>query len=191
MIIGLVSDTHIPDAGRELPTQLYEVFSGAGVEMIMHAGDIYDPACLDWLERVAPVYACEGNGDFFRRIKDRRIERTQVLDIGGLKVGITHGLAIPEMPPVRTLESVMQYEFGQPVDVIVFGDTHTEEVLTLKGVLMVNPGSPTLPHNLDHIIGTVGILEIDEGKAPTVRIIHLESMRELDMVNSVKWWSVR
>ena len=191
MIIGLVSDTHIPDAGRELPPQLYEVFSGAGVEMIMHAGDIYDPACLDWLERVAPVYACEGNGDFFRRIKDRRIERTQVLDIGGLKVGITHGLAIPEMPPVRTLESVMQYEFGQPVDVIVFGDTHTEEVLTLKGVLMVNPGSPTLPHNLDHIIGTVGILEIEEGKAPTVRIIHLESMRELDMANPVKWWSVR
>ena len=33
--------------------------------MILHAGDIYDPACLDWLEKVAPTLACEGNGDFF------------------------------------------------------------------------------------------------------------------------------
>ncbi|MBI4329008.1 MAG: metallophosphoesterase family protein [Chloroflexi bacterium] len=191
MIIGLVSDTHIPEAGRDIPPQLFEVFAGARVEMILHAGDIYDPSCLDALERVAPVYACEGNGDDLRRIVDRRIERTQVLEIGGLRVGLTHGLAIPEIPPVRTLESVMQHEFGRPVDVIVFGDTHTEEVLTLKGVLMVNPGSPTLPHNLTHLIGTVGLLEINQGRPPLARIIHLESMTELDMQNPVRWWSVR
>ena len=191
MRIGLVSDTHIPDAGRELPEQLYDAFTDAGVEMIMHAGDIYDPVCLDWLERVAPVRSCEGNGDFFRKIKDRRIETAPIIELEGFKVGITHGLAIPEMPPVRTVETVMDHEFGQAVDIIVFGDTHTEEVLTLKGVFMVNPGSPTLPHNLDHIIGTVGILDINRGETPTARIIHLESMTDLDMENPIKWWSVR
>ncbi len=191
MRIGLVSDTHIPDAGSALPEQLFDIFSDAGVEMILHAGDIYDPVCLDWLERLAPVFSCEGNGDFFRKIRDRRIERAPVLEIEGFKVGVTHGLAIPEMPPVRTLESVMDHEFGGPVNVIVFGDTHTEEVLTLKGVFMVNPGSPTLPHNLDHIIGTVGILELNRGETPTARIVRLETMTDLDMENPVRWWSVR
>ena len=119
MKIGLVSDTHIPDAGTQLPEQLFDAFSDAGIEMILHAGDIYNPECLDWLERIAPVHSCEGNGDFFRKIKDRRIERAPVLEIEGFKVGVTHGLAIPEMPPVRTVESVMNHEFGGPVDVIV------------------------------------------------------------------------
>lgn len=191
MIIGLISDTHTPETKLPLPNEALEVFSGAGVEMILHAGDIYDPACLDWLETVAPTYACEGNGDFFRQIKDPRIERTRVMEVAGLKIGLTHGLAIPEMPPHRTMESVMQNEFSQPVDVIVFGDTHTEEVVTIRDILCVNPGSPTLPHNLEHIIGTVGLLEIEEGQTPRTRIVHLESMTDLDMENPTKWWSVR
>ncbi|MFL2640340.1 MAG: metallophosphoesterase family protein [Dehalococcoidia bacterium] len=191
MNIGLISDTHYPEAPISLPDVVLEVFSSHKVEMILHAGDIYDPACLDWLEKVAPTLACEGNGDFFRKIKDPRIEPTRVISVEGFNIGLTHGLAIPEIPPRRTIESVMDNEFGQPVDIIVFGDTHTEEVVQVKNVLCINPGSPTLPHNLDHIIGTVGILELNEGSPPITKIIHLESMEELDMENPIKWWSVR
>ena len=189
MKIGLIADTHVPAYSKEPPHQVAQAFEG--VELILHSGDIVISSCLDWLERVAPTYACEGNGDYFRRITDPRIERTRVMEVNGVSIGLTHGLAIPEMPPHRTMESVMAHEFGRAVDVIVFGDTHTEEVVTVKDVLCVNPGSPTLPHNLDHIIGTVGLLEIVEGQAPRTRIIHLASMTELDMQNPTKWWSVR
>ena len=191
MIIGLISDTHVPEAPLALPESALEVFSGAGAEFILHAGDIYSPSCLDDLERAAPVYACEGNGDFFRKISDPRIEPTRVIEAEGFSIGLTHGLAIPEFPPHRTIESVMQHEFERAVDIIVFGDTHTEEVVTIKDVLCVNPGSPTLPHNLDHLIGTVGLLEVNRGQPPVVRIIRLETMAELDMVNPERWWSVR
>ena len=191
MKIGLISDTHYPEAPISLPDSVLEVFTSNEVEMILHAGDIYDPECLDWLEKVAPTLACEGNGDFFRKIKDPRIEPTRVISVEGFDIGLTHGLAIPEMPPKRTIESVMQNEFGQPVDIIVFGDTHTEEVVQVKNVLCINPGSPTLPHNLDHITGTVGILELNAGSTPKTKIIHLESNKELDMENPVKWGSVR
>ncbi len=191
MIIGLISDTHVPEAPLPLPRSALEVFSGAGADMILHAGDIYDPSCLDDLERAAPVYACQGNGDFFRRVSDPRIERTRVLDVEGFGIGLTHGLAIPEFPPHRTIESVMGHEFGRPVDIIVFGDTHTEEITTVRNVLCVNPGSPTLPHNLDHLVGTVGLLEVNEGQPPRARIIRLETMTELDMDNPARWWSVR
>ena len=191
MIIGMISDTHVPEAPLALPDTALEVFAGAKAEFILHAGDIYSPSCLDDLERVAPVFACEGNGDYFRKISDPRIERTRVMEVEGFSIGLTHGLAIPEFPPHRTIESVMGHEFGRAVDIIVFGDTHTEEVVTVKDVLCVNPGSPTLPHNLDHLVGTVGLLEVNEGEAPKVRIIRLETLEDLDMENPVKWWSVR
>ena len=62
MRIGLISDTHIPTAAKELWPQIYEAFRG--VDLIMHAGDLMVPEVIDWLEAVAPVMAVWGNGDF-------------------------------------------------------------------------------------------------------------------------------
>ena len=62
MRIGLISDTHIPTAGRDLWPQVYDALRG--VDLIMHAGDLHDPAVLDWLELLAPVLAVSGNGDY-------------------------------------------------------------------------------------------------------------------------------
>ncbi len=50
MIIGLLSDTHIPEAEKELPPELMEAFRG--VDLILHAGDIYIPSVLDNLEYI-------------------------------------------------------------------------------------------------------------------------------------------
>ena len=61
MKIGLISDTHIPEAMPELWPHVYELFKG--VECILHAGDIYDLAVLDELQKIAPTYAARGNGD--------------------------------------------------------------------------------------------------------------------------------
>ena len=61
MRIGLISDTHIPDHADELPEQLKDAFRG--VELILHAGDIYTIPVLDELEIIAPVLAAEGDDD--------------------------------------------------------------------------------------------------------------------------------
>ncbi|MBW2622762.1 MAG: metallophosphoesterase family protein, partial [Deltaproteobacteria bacterium] len=61
MKIGLISDTHIPEAGDSLPERVREVFSD--VELILHAGDLHVLDVLDWLEQIAPVKAVRGNGD--------------------------------------------------------------------------------------------------------------------------------
>jgi hypothetical protein len=37
MRIGLISDTHIPEACEHLPKRVFEVF--AGIDLVMHAGD--------------------------------------------------------------------------------------------------------------------------------------------------------
>jgi uncharacterized protein len=50
-------------------------------------------------------------------------------------------------------------------DVIVHGDTHVEHIAEIDGILCVNPGSPTYPHNLNVQYGTIGYLDIVDGKA--------------------------
>ena len=51
--IGLISDTHIPEARPTLWPQVYDAFDG--VDMIFHAGDIHELFVLDELEKIAPV----------------------------------------------------------------------------------------------------------------------------------------
>ena len=168
MRIGLISDTHIPQAGQELWPQVYEAF--AGVDLILHAGDLLLPEVIDWLERVAPVLAVSGNGDYLgweRRQppQDPRLRESRVLAVNGLRIGLVHDFPLPEWPPLRTVEGLMGHYFGGPVDVIVRGSTHAADVTTAKVALIVNPGSPTFPNHQSLRLGTVGFLDIEDGRA--------------------------
>jgi predicted phosphodiesterase len=60
------------------------------------------------------------------------------------------------------MEGQMQHYFSGRVDVIVRGSTHRAEIATVRGVLIVNPGSPTFPNHANTRLGTVGFLDIDE-----------------------------
>ena len=178
MRIGLISDTHIPVAQKELWPQVYEALRG--VDLIMHGGDLMVPEVIDWLEDVAPVMAVQGNGDYtgFERSvppADPRLSEAKVLtlDVAGgrrLRIGLVHDFQLPEAPPLSTVEGQMEHNFGGPVDVIVRGSTHRAEVTTVNGVLIVNPGSPTFPNHMSTRLGTVGFLDIgDDGRVqPTI-----------------------
>ena len=165
--IGLLSDTHIPEAASELPSQLYKAFQG--VDLILHGGDMHVIDVLDWLEPLAPVLGARGNGDGhplrppFPK-NDPRVQEAHVLSLEGLKVGLTHGFPLPEDAPWTTLDSLMERKLGEHVDVIVCGDTHMPLVELREGVLYVNPGSPTNPGHLSRL-GQIGLLTIENGKA--------------------------
>jgi predicted phosphodiesterase len=45
--------------------------------------------------------------------------------------------------------------------------------MTVKGVLIVNPGSPTFPDHANTRLGTVGFLDIDESGRVRPSILHL------------------
>ena len=59
MRIGLISDTHFPEACDHLPSRVFEVFRGA--DLVMHAGDVYVNRVLDELAEIAPVIAALGS----------------------------------------------------------------------------------------------------------------------------------
>ena len=87
--IGLISDTHIPEARDSLWPQVYDAF--ADVDLIFHAGDIHELYVLDELEKLAPVYAARGNGEDGSggrpvQPEDPRVKYAWLLQLEGLWV---------------------------------------------------------------------------------------------------------
>jgi len=185
LLIGLISDTHIPEARPALFEEVYAAFRD--VDLILHAGDIHDLVVLDWLEQRCgvPVLAVCGNGDDGSSGRpvapdDARLPYNQLLRAGRpeapLRIGMTHAFPETEFPGSASTPERMARHFGGPVDVVVAGDTHVPGVWRWPppgeaargvqaarsggGVTIVNSGSPTFPWNLATQLGTVAFLQV-------------------------------
>ena len=169
MRIGVISDTHNPSASKEPPPEVARAFEG--VDLILHAGDIYLPSCLDWLERIAPVKAVE-LGSKVHFDGDPRVAEKQVFELEGHTIGMVHDLMLPIMtrevrpgviakhlPSTTELPSSVEKFFGAAVDIVIFGHTHHAVVEEHQGILFINPGSPSLPMQIWRL-GQVAILEL-------------------------------
>jgi len=123
-VIGLISDTHGMVRGSVRDAL-------AGVELILHAGDVGGHEILDELELIAPVLAVYGNTD---ASVDPRLVAAIDREIGGLRVHVSHGHELGSPTPEKLLERY-------PADVIVYGHTHKQLVVRAGGRLVVNPGA--------------------------------------------------
>ena len=124
MLIGLISDTH-----GLLRPGVHEAF--AGVELILHAGDVGGDDILDELATIAPVEAVWGNTDppGMPRLQER-ISR----QCDSLMVGVSHGHEVGRLSPETLLARY-------PEDVLVFGHTHRPLIVRADGRLVINPGA--------------------------------------------------
>jgi uncharacterized protein len=123
-VIGLISDTHGTVRGS-----VHDAL--AGVELILHAGDVGGDAILDELALIAPVLAVYGNTD---APVDPRLTASIDREIGGVRVHVSHGHELGSPTPEKLLE---RYS----ADVIVYGHTHQQLVVRAGGRLVVNPGA--------------------------------------------------
>jgi uncharacterized protein len=143
MRIGLISDTH----GLVRPEALQAL---AGVERIIHAGDVGGPEVIDALRSIAPVDVVRGNND-----KDpwgAKLPSRLALEFEGVRVHVLHDLKEMDVDPAAT-----------GFRVVVAGHSHKPVVKERDGVLFVNPGSAgqrrfSLPV-------TIAYLTISAGKA--------------------------
>ena len=124
-VIGLISDTHglvRADVHRAL----------AGVELILHAGDVGGDEVLDELELIAPVHAVYGNTDRAGRSATARGDRAD-----------DRRRAHPREPRPRGRkpDAGASCSARYPADVIVYGHTHQQLVVARRGALVVNPGA--------------------------------------------------
>lgn len=148
MLIGLISDTHIPDRMRELPEKVFEAFKD--VEMILHAGDVTSQEVIEKLEEIAPVTAIQGNTD---RIVGLDLPKTAVVEAEELKIGVIHGEVYPRADTQQLHYLAKQLD----VDILVSGHSHQPKVEKVEDVLLINPGSPTVPRLADRTVMILGI----------------------------------
>lgn len=169
--VAVVSDTHEKDDGWGSPPELIEALQGA--ELILHCGDLDALGVLDHLETIAPVLAVRGYPDL-REEGDRLAEVTRVVEVDGIRIGMVHDPAWPGPAtkfthtlefPSGDVRELMERKFGEPVDMVCFGDTHEEFVGWYQGMLFVNPGSTTRPgfRHPRGDLGTFAILDIKSG----------------------------
>src|ERR1700731_2411382 len=109
--IGIISDTHgllRPEAERRL----------AGVDHIIHGGDIGRPDVIADLRNIAPVTAIRGNvdkGDWADNYAD-----TELVRLGARSIFVLHDLKALRIDPVAS-----------GIDVIVSGHTHVPKIDTV------------------------------------------------------------
>jgi putative phosphoesterase len=170
--IGILSDTHMRGSVRELWPEIGEVF--AGVDLILHSGDITQLEVLDQLEEIAPVLAAKGNND--PGLRDPRLADEQRLDFDGISIAMVHDME-PEDEPIDVLRD--RYLAGRHADVMITGHTHRERLDFRDGVLQVNSGSPVHPHLWSTRLGTVALLEVGGGmlRSRIVRLGEHEGLR--------------
>ena len=179
--LGVVSDSHVPDRMRALPPAAFEAL--AGVDAILHAGDVCVQRVLDALGEVAPVYAVRGNRDLALRLPlDRE------LTFEGVRLGLTHGHGglrhylreklIAAAVGDNNLRYVRQVRarFGA-VQVVVFGHSHRPVNFVMNGVLMFNPGSLGPDYRKPHG-PAIGLLTI-EGGVVRGQIVRLDRRRAI------------
>ena len=158
MKIGLIADSHTSKR-NELWPQVFSAFDG--VDAILHAGDLWTLALVDELESIAPTFVSRGNGDL--GLEHHCLKDTWALDFDGVSIGMIHEFPTPRRRAPEFITERAQKIFHQPLDVVVYGHTHMEEVHDVDGLLCVNPGSPTLPRNKSLRLGTIGFLTIEQG----------------------------
>lgn len=102
-------------------------------DLILHAGDLMDPAVLEWLSVHAPVRAVRGNVDR----EDVDLPETLEFEFGGIPVAMIH-----DSGPKKGRRGRMRRRFPE-ARVVVFGHSHIPWLEDDDGLLLLNPGSPT------------------------------------------------
>jgi len=170
--VGLIADSHSRKRGAvDLPQRVLDAL--AGVDLILHLGDMGVAASLDRLAEVAPVLALRGAHAVGEHAK--LVAGTRRIQCGVHAIGAVFNLA-GCAPTVRVDPSLelddekspaeIASAFGGPVAVVAHAMTHRPLVERRCDMLFVNPGSPTLPAEGE---GTIAILDLS-GPMPQARI---------------------
>ncbi len=150
-LIGVISDTH-----SLWRPQVASAF--AGVDLILHAGDVGDPGILAELRALAPVIAVRGNVD--KGAWAMRLPETEVVTIGTAQVYLLHNLQQLDLEPAAAGFAA-----------VISGHSHQPMSREQDGVLYLNPGSAG-PKRLALPVSVARLRVV--GKRVTAELIELD-----------------
>ena len=156
MIIGVLSDTH-----STLHPRVIEIFLGAGVERVLHAGDVGDYAVISALTTHWLVTAVKGNIDKTGQATDLPAEVHLLIEDASVYMTHIGGKPAAWLPTLRS---------PRP-RVAICGHSHIPLNEELGGMLFLNPGAAGTRTRFGRP-QSVAILEI-VGEQASARIIEL------------------
>lgn len=178
--IGVISDTHY-SAKHPFDPRVGEFF--AGVEAIIHAGDVGDWDDYQELVKIAPVTTVMGNKR--RELREYDFPRSQVLVYEGVTFFVHHGFyhdvwdfilyfvsKVLKLYTFCSWVAVWRLASIAPKDtsVIIFGHTHFAFIRTFRGKLVINPGAA---HRKKAQIPSLVKLTLDRGKVVNLQMQYL------------------
>jgi putative phosphoesterase len=120
-VVGVISDTH----GLLRPQALDAL---AGVDLIIHAGDVGTPTVVIALRKVAPTFVVRGNID--KGGWAAALPMTELVNLGERLLFVLHDISELDLDPAAAGFAA-----------VVFGHSHQPLIETRNGVLFLNPGS--------------------------------------------------
>lgn len=145
MLLGVISDTH-----GYLDLAVPPLF--AGVEHILHAGDVGPARLITELEQIAPVTAVLGNTDSFLNLRE-----TEIVELAGRRI-LVHHIVDPEDPDAL----VKWHRERVHPDLIVFGHTHRPFWGKAGARQFLNPGYAGKPRF--DLPRSVALLRCEDGE---------------------------
>ncbi len=167
LLVGLISDTHIPSRGPEIPKNVIKAILEKNVDYLFHLGDF---TTIDIYNELLDVFGKDKVLAVLGNIDNKELAAilplTREIEIYDKKIFITHGSGGPNNI-VHHLNK--NYDLTK-YDVVIFGHTHRPLNETIDGKLYLNPGSPTDKRFTD--VNSYGFLKISETKLqPEIVII--------------------
>ena len=131
----MISDTHLPHRGRDLPAPVWAAVDDADV--VVHAGDWVSVELLDALQaRAKRLVGVFGNNDGPQL--RARLPEVARLELAGVRLAVVHETGAAAGRERRCAAAYPD------VDVLVFGHSHIPwDSTTATGLRLLNPGSPT------------------------------------------------
>ena len=123
MKIGVISDTH-----GFFDPRIPKIF--AGVDHILHAGDVGDAFIAFELQQIAPTTIVLGNTDLGLAFK-----LTEIVELAARKFLVQH-IVNPHSPDDKLKSRLARVR----PDAVIFGHTHKRFCETIGGILFFNPG---------------------------------------------------
>jgi len=155
ILIGVISDTHIPSRTDTIPQEIIDSFKAKKVDYIFHLGDyttleVYEQLCAIFGgDKVIGIAGNMDSGDV-----NETLPKTREIELLGYKIFLTHGSGGPK----RIIKRLNRNYDLSPYDIIIFGHVH-QPINKKKGEkYYFNPGTPTDKRFTD--INSYGILEL-------------------------------
>lgn len=144
MLIAVVSYTHRMSKYIKLAKEAVKK-----ADILIHLGDNIED--VEMLEKGfdGKVYAVAGNCDY-----SSKYPKEGILEVNGKKIFFTHG----DLYGVKSSINNIYYRGKElEVDVVLFGHTHQQIVEKEQGIILMNPGSISLPRFKGRCVGFINI----------------------------------